>query len=101
MAIAFAVAVVALVGFLWWGANRIIAGNDAAWRERIVSASSRLRALVATQGDAVQVSDAELIEKLGETDAELKGAQAELARAQAALRRDATRCPRIPASCLH
>ncbi len=100
IAIAVAAAVMAVTAFLWWAAAQIEAGRDAVWRERIATASSKVRELVAKKGTEVMLTDEELIRTLGEGDAALNEAERKLAEAQKAQRDASSQCPRIPAICL-
>lgn len=98
--VAVCAAIVAVVWLLWWYVDQIKSGRDAWWRGELARASTRISKAVAEKGDQVQLTDAELIEKLGESDADLRDAEARIKAEEAAADARRSQCPRIPKRCL-
>lgn len=82
-------------GVAWWTAEKRV---NAEWRQRIAAASSAVREANATGTAEIKLTDDEIIQRLGDTDEQLRNAERALEAARKD-RRETVGCPALAAQC--
>lgn len=82
-------------GLAWWSTEAEV---NASWRSKIVAASSAVREAAAAGNAEVQLTDEEIIKRLGETDEQLKSYEDALEAALASTTEFAG-CPALHPQC--